>query len=175
MKHLSVKSLVVIVLMAVAKPLVAQNDSTVTFEQLHYKLLEDYLLFVDTMEKKPITESWFGVQSRRHISTIEFYDGKHHYTLHKRIKIYKSGMRFEKIKWFRVKGSYHQKLYVIKTLGIDYRYIKQYSYNENNRLTKKIICLDDNYMKVHVFRPKNKRSEKNYLKHESSLPASHQN
>jgi hypothetical protein len=127
------------------------------------------------MEKKPVVESYFRVRTRKHVSIIDFNDGKHFYTIHKKIKIYRSGMRYEKIKWFLVKGSFYKKLYVIKTVGVDYRYIQQYSYDAKLHYTKKIICVDDNYLKVHVYRPKGERGIKTYLKHESSLPASHQN
>src|SRR6202008_21140 len=99
---------------------------------------------------------------------IDFNDGKHSYTIHKKIKIYRSGLRYEKIKWFLVKGSYYKKLYVIKTVGHDYRCIQQYSYNAKHRLTKKIICVDDDYLKVHVYRPKAEHGIKTFLKHESS-------
>ncbi len=175
MIHSSIKSIIVIIFLLLSKSFQAQSDSTATFEQLHYKLLADYLQFVDSMEKKPVVESYFRIRTRKHISIIDFNDGKHFYTIHKKIKIYRSGMRYEKIKWFLVKGSFYRKLYVIKTLGIDYRYIKQYSYNEKHRKTKKIICVDDNYLKIYVYRPKGIRGIKTYLKHESSLPASHQN
>lgn len=175
MMQSSLKSILIIALLAFSNLILAQSDSVATFDNLHYKLLNDYLLFVDSMEKKPITESYFRVRARKHVSIIDFTDGKHAYTIHKKIKIYRSGMRYEKIKWFLVKGSFYKKLYVIKTVGLDYRYIQQYTYNEKLRRIKKTICVDDNYMKVHIYRPKKERGIKTYLKHESSLPASHQN
>jgi len=175
MMHFYKKSFVIIILLVLSKPIIAQNDSATTFEQLHYKILADYLQFVDSLEKKPIVESYFRVRTRKHVSIIDFNDGKNFYTIHKKIKIYRSGMRYEKIKWFLVKGSFYKKLYVIKTVGQDYRYIQQYSYDSKLHRTKKIICVDDNYLKVHVYRPKSGRGIKTYLKHESSLPASHQN
>jgi hypothetical protein len=169
------KSFLLAIFLILSGSAVAQTDSAATFDGLHYKLLNDYLQFVDTLEKKPITESYFRVRARKHVSIIDFNDGRHFYTIHKKIKIYRSGMRYEKIKWFLVKGSFYKKLYVIKTVGQDYRYIQQYSYNTKLRRTKKIICVDDNYLKVHVYRPEATRGIKTYLKRESSLPASHQN
>ena len=169
------KNLFILAFVLFWKILPAQSDSLANFDQLHYKLLADYLQFVDTMEKKPIVESYFRIRTRKHVSIIDFNDGKHFYAIHKQIKIYRSGMRYEKIKWFLVKGNFYHKLYIIKTVGQDYRYIKQYNYNSKLRKTKKIICVDDNYLKVHVYRPGTERGIKTFLKHESSLPASHQN
>jgi len=169
------KSLVLLTLLILSKPVLSQIDSVTTFEQLHYKLLADYLQFTDSMEKKPIVDGYFRVRTRKHISIIDFNDGRHSYTIHKKIKIYRSGMRYEKINWYRIKGTFHQKLYTIKTIGPDYRYIKQFNYNVRHRRTKTIICVDDNYLKIHIHRPRNEGGTKTYLKHESSLPASHQN
>src|SRR5438309_5651739 len=100
MAHHSIKGFALIILLLLAKGISAQNDSTSTFDQLHYKLLSDYLHFTDSMEKKPIVESYFRIRTRKHISIIDFNEGKHFYTIHKRIRIYRSGMRHEKIKRF---------------------------------------------------------------------------
>jgi hypothetical protein len=173
-RHL-VKSLLSAALLLSVFTASSQNDTLPSFDKLHYTLLEDYLRFVDTMEKNPITESYFRIRPHKHVAVIDFNDGQHTYTIHKKIKIYKSGIRYEKIKWFLVKGSFYHKLYVIKSIGYDYRYIKQYTLNEKLKLKRKIICLDDNYLKIHVYRPKAERGVKTYIKAESSLPASHQN
>lgn len=173
--HYSIKRLTLITLLLLAKVFSAQTDSIPTFDKLHYNLLADYLVFTDTMEKKPITDSYFRVRAHTHISILDFNDGKNTYAIHKKIRVYKSGTRYEEIKWFMIKGSFYHKLYVIKTIGQDYRYIKQYSYNAKWKMTKKLICIDDNYLQVHVYRPRAARSIKTYLKHESSLPGSHQN
>jgi hypothetical protein len=170
-----IKGAVLFVLLALAKPFYGQSDSVATFDGLHVKLLNDYLQFIDSVEKKPILESYFRVRARKHVAIIDFTDGKHFYTIHKKIKVYRSGLRYEKIKWFCVKNGVYKKLYIIKTLGLDYRYIRQYTYNNRMRRTKKIVSVDDNYVKVHVYRPKAARDVKTYLKRESSLPASHQN
>lgn len=173
--HYYLKRLTLIAFLLLSKVFVAQNDSTATFEKLHYKLLSDYLVFVDSMEKKPIIESYFRVRAHTHLSIIDFNDGKNFYAIHKKIIVYKSGIRYEEIKWFMLKGSFYHKLFVIKSVGPDYRYIKQYSYNTKWKLVKKTICIDDNYLQVHIYRPKKERQTKTYLKRESSLPASHQN
>ncbi|MGZ3863927.1 MAG: hypothetical protein ACXVPN_05845 [Bacteroidia bacterium] len=171
----SFKGLMLIVFLSISGLLISQNDSVTTFDNLHYKLLNDYLQFADSMEKKPIMQSEFRIRRRKHVAIIDFNDGRHSYVMHKKIKIYKGGARYEKIRWFIMKGNSHNKLYVIKTIGSDYRYIEQYSYNSKLRKVKKIMCVDDNYIKIHTYRPSEERSVKNYLKHESSLPAAHQN
>ena len=175
MMQSSFKSLTLIAFLLLAKPFMAQKDSLVNFDNLHYKLLNDYLMFVDSMEKKTIVQTEYRISKRRHVAIIDFNDEKNSYVLHKKIKIYRGGIRYEKIKWFLMKGNSHNKLYVIKTIGPNYRYIEQYSYNEKVRRKQKTICVDDNYIKVQVYRPGKDRGVKNYIKHESSLPASHQN
>lgn len=149
-------------------------DHTPSFDELHVKLLQGYLVFADSMERKEIDYGYFSVRRRSHVSVMEFTDGVHFYTIHKYIRMYKSGLRLERIRWYMNKGGFLHKIYVIKTLGLDYRYIKHFEYNEHWKKTRRTICLDDNYIQVWQIRPHTRHSKKFYLKRESSLPGSHQ-
>ena len=118
-----VARVIIVILFVFCKSLTAQTVST--FQQEHTKLLDDYVLFCDSVEKKQPIGSYFQIHKHRHISFIEFKDDKLVYRISKRVKVYKNGVRYEKIDWtihYHHK-MWHHKIYEIKQVGHDYRFI----------------------------------------------------
>jgi hypothetical protein len=154
----------------------AQTESA--FDQAHHRLLDDYVLFIDSVEKKQAVVSYFEIYKRKHISKVEFRDGNLVYQIYKKVKIYKNGTRYEKIDWtiHYPHKIWHHKIYEIKQVGGDYRFIEQINYTFGKRLkeTKMTTSIDDNYLRVKVLSPKNKRETYLYVKPASSLPLTHQ-
>ncbi|MEO8759433.1 MAG: hypothetical protein ABI388_00710 [Bacteroidia bacterium] len=167
----------IIMLFVFSKPLVAQTVST--FEQEHAKLLSDYVAFIDSTEKKQPFGSYFQIHKHKHISFVEFKDDKLVYRIAKKVKVYKSGVRYEKIDWsirYPNKRWYH-KIYEIKQVGANYRFIEQINYEFGKKLipTKITTSIDDNYLRIKIVSPDDKRATYLYVKPGSSLPLTHQN
>jgi hypothetical protein len=172
-----VVSVFIIMLFVFSKKLVAQNTSA--FEQVHTQLLNDYVAFIDTIEKKQPFGSYFQIHKHKHISVVEFRDEKLVYRISKKIKIYKNGVRYEKVDWtIRYPHKiWHHKLYEIKQLGDNYRFIEQINYEFGKKLKESKITtsIDDNYLRVKILSPNDKKATFLYVKPASSLPVTHQN
>ena len=167
---------IVVMLFVCCKSLIAQNATT--FQQVHTQLLDDYVLFVDSVEKKQPFGSYFQIHKHRHVSFVEFGDDKLVYRISKRVKVYKNGARYEKIDWtihYRHK-IWHHKIYEIKQVGHDYRFIEKIDYEFDKKLkrTKTTTSFDDNYLLIKVLRPKDKKATHFFVKPMSSLPLIHQ-
>ena len=172
-----VVSVFIIMLFVFSKGLVAQTVSK--FEQEHNQLLNDYLSFIDSTEKKQPFGSYFQIHKRKHVTFIEFKDDKLIYRISKKVKVYKSGVHYEKIDWmirYPNKRWYH-KLYEIKQVGNDYRFIEQINYDFGKKLTPVRITtsISDNYLRIKILSPEDKKATYLYVKPESSLPLVHQN
>ncbi len=167
----------IIMLFVFSKPVVAQTVSM--FEQAHTQLLTEYVSFIDSAEKKQPFGSYFQIHKHKHISFVEFKDDKLVYRISKRVKVYKSGVRYEKIDWmirYPHKRWYH-KLYEIKQVGQDYRFIEQINYDFGKKLipSKITTSIDDNYIRIKILTPEDKKATYLYVKPASSLPLTHQN
>ena len=167
----------IIILFVFSKALVAQTNSA--FEQVHNQLLNEYVAFIDTVEKKQPFGSYFQIHKHKHISVVEFKDDKLVYRISKKVKVYKNGMRYEKVDWtIRYPHKiWHHKLYEIKQMGDSYRFIEQINYEFGKKLkeTKIATSIDDNYLRVRVLSPTDKKATYLYVKPASSLPVIHQN
>jgi hypothetical protein len=166
----------IIMLFVFSKQVVAQTASM--FEQEHNQLLREYLAFIDTTEKKQPFGSYFQIHRHKHVSFVEFKDDKLVYRITKKVKVYKSGVRYEKIDWmirYPHKRWYH-KLYEIKQVGHDYRFIEQINYDFKKKLTpiKITTSIDDNYLRIKVLSPADKKATYLFVKPASSLPLMHQ-
>jgi hypothetical protein len=160
------------VLFIFSKTLVAQTASM--FEQAHHQLLNDYVAFIDSVEKKQPVGSYFEIHKRKHVSFVEFSDANFVYKIEKKVKIYKNGTRYEKIDWtiHHHHRLWPHKIYEIKQVGHDYRFIEQKNYEFGKKLktTKITTSIDDNYLRVWV----HKQGTHLYVKPSSSLPLTHQ-
>jgi hypothetical protein len=149
------------------------------FERGHTQLLNDYIAFIDTVEKKQPFGSYFQIHKHKHISIVEFKDDKLVYRISKKIKVNKNGGRYEKIDWmirYPNKHWYHR-IYEVKQVGQDYRFIEQINYEFGKKLkqTKITTSIDDNYLYIKVLSPEDKKATHLYIKPNSSLPLTHQN
>ena len=166
----------IIVLFVFSKALVAQTS--LMFEEAHHQLLNDYIVFIDSVEKKQPITSTFDIYRRKHISIVEFKDGKLIYKISKKVRIYKNGTRYEKIEWtvHYPHKCRHYMIYEIKQIGHDYRFIEQinYVFGKKIKATKIITSIDDNYLRVRVLSPDDKQGTHLYIKSNSSLPVIHQ-
>jgi hypothetical protein len=166
----------IIMLFVFSKGLVAQTISA--FEQVHNQLLNDYIVFIDSTEKKQPFGSYFQIHKRKHISVVEFRDEKLVYRISKKVKVYKNGVRYEKVDWsIRYPHKiWHHKLYEIKQMGHNYRFIEQINYDFGKKLkeTKITTSIDDNYLRVKILSPDDKKATYLYVKPASSLPLIHQ-
>ena len=166
----------IIVLFVFSKALVAQTGSL--FEQAHNQLLNEYVLFIDSVEKKQPIGSYFQIHKRKHVSFVEFRDEKLVYRIAKTVKIYKNGVRYEKIDWtVRYPHKiWHHKIYEIKQVGHDYRFIEQVNYSLDKKIkaTKMTTSIDDNYVRVRILSPNDHQGTHLYIKPSSSLPLTHQ-
>lgn len=158
------------------KSITAQTVSM--FQQAHHQLLDEYVLFIDSVEKKQTMESYFQIHKHKHLSIVEFRDDKLVYRISKKVKVYKNGVRYEKIDWtIRYPHKmWHHKIYEIKQVGHDYRFIEQINYEVGKKLkqTKITTSFDDNYLLIKVLSPKDKKATHLYIKPASSLPLIHQ-
>lgn len=157
-----------------------QAQSKVSFEEAHKRLLEDYILFIDSVEKKQTIQSEFDVRAHKHLSRIVFTDGKYEYQIKKNVHVYKSGTRYEKIEWsirdFR-RLWFHKKIYQIKQIGNNYRFIEKVDFDFSNHLKPVRITAsyDDNYLLIRILRSKGKKESAHLLvKPVSSIPLLHQ-
>jgi hypothetical protein len=166
----------IIMLFVFSKGLVAQNSSA--FEQAHTRLLNEYVLFIDSVEKKQPFGSYFQIHKRKHISMVEFRDEKLVYRITKRVKVYRNGARFEKVEWtvHYPHKIWHHKLYEIKQMGHNYRFIEQidYEFGKKLKVAKISTSVDDNYLRIKVLSPNDKKATYLYVKPSSSLPLIHQ-
>ena len=166
----------IIMLFVFSKGLVAQTNSA--FEQVHNQLLNDYMVFIDSIEKKQPFSHYFEIHKRKHISMVEFRDEKLVYKITKKVKIYKNGVRYEKVDWtlHYPHKIWHRKIYEIKQMGHNYRFIEQIDYEFGRKLkpTKITTSVDDNYLSVKVLSPKDKKGYYLFVKPASSLPLIHQ-
>ena len=166
----------IIILFVFSKGLVAQTNSA--FEQVQNKLLNDYIVFIDSTEKKQPFGSYFQIHKRKHISIVEFRDEKLVYRISKKVKVYKNGARYEKVDWtvHYPHKIWHHKIYEIKQMGHNYRFIEQIDYEFGRKLkpTKITTCIDDNYLRVKILSPNDKKATYLYVKPASSLPLIHQ-
>jgi hypothetical protein len=174
----------IVMLFVFCKSLTAQTDSS--FQQAHTKLLDDYILFIDSVEKKHLLiEHYPDIYNRKHIVEVKFCDDKFVYEICKKVKVYKSGLRYEKITW---KIWYHhyslghpfngwpKKIYEIKLIGNDYRFIEQvqFEFGKRPKRTKITTSYDDNYLSKRILRPKDQEATYFYVKPMSSIPRLHQ-
>lgn len=60
----------------------AQTNSI--FQQEHTKLLDDYVLFIDSVEKKQPKGHYFEIFNHKHFSKVEFMDERFVYQIRKR-------------------------------------------------------------------------------------------
>jgi hypothetical protein len=166
----------IIMLFVFSKGLMAQTNSE--FEQAHTQLLDDYVAFIDSAEKKQPVGSYFQVHKHKHLSVVEFKDQNMVYRISKKIKINRNGVRYEKIDWVihYPHKIWHHKLYEIKQIGHNYRFIEQINYEFGRRLkaTKIVTSVDDNYLRVKILKPNDKKAIYLYVKPNSSLPVVHQ-
>jgi len=176
----------ILLLFSIFIKLTAQ-DNNPTFQQVHTKLLDDYILFIDSVEKKQLLiEHYPDIYKRKHILAVKFCDDKFVYEICKKVKVYKSGLRYEKITW---KIWYHhhltlghpfnswpKKIYEIKLIGDDYRFIEQvqFEFGKRPKRTKITTSYDDNYLSETIIRPKDKHATYFYVKPGSSVPRLHQ-
>lgn len=170
------KRVIIIIGILFCKSISAQTTSS--FQQMHTQLLDDYLLFVDSVEKKQSIGSYFQIHKHKHISFVEFKDDKLVYRISKKVKVYKNGARYEKIDWtihYHHK-IWHHKIYEIKQVGHDYRFIEQINYDFGKKLkrTQTVSSFDDNYLLIKILSPKDKKATHLYVKPMSSLPLIHQ-
>ena len=167
----------IILLCVFCKSLTAQTAPD--FKQAQYQLLNDYVLFLDSVEKKRLVGSYFQIYKSKHTSFVEFSDDKLVYRISKKVKLYKSGMRYEKINWtiHYHHSFWHHKIYEIKQVGDSYRFIKQVNYEFGRKLrrTKITSSFDENYLSVKILRPKDKKANYFFVKPMSGLPLIHQN
>lgn len=172
-----VAGVIIVILFALCKPLAAQDANS--FKEAHYKLLDDYVLFIDSVEKKhPHMSHPIDIFKHRHISRVEFHDDVFVYHIRKKIKVYKTGVRYEKIDWY-IKyhhSFWNHKIYEIKQLGHDYRFIEQIDYEFGRKLKQARITssFDDNYILIRTFLPREKRGSRFLVKPTSGLPGVHQ-
>ncbi len=167
----------IIMLFVFSKGLLAQTNSA--FEQVHNQLLNDYVAFIDSVEKKQPFGSYFQIHKHKHISVVEFKDDKLVYRIFKKVRVYRNGVRYEKVDWtirYPHKRWFH-KIYEIKQVGHDYRFIEQINYDFGKKLkeTKITTSIDDNYLRIKVLSPADKKATYLYVKPASSLPLTHQN
>lgn len=166
----------IVMLFVFCKSLTAQNVSK--FQQVHTQLLDEYVFFIDSVEKKQPMRHGFEIFKHKHISIIEFMDDRLVYRIRKKVKVYKNGVRYEKIDWtIRYPHKmWHHKIYEIKQVGHDYRFIEQINYEFGKKLkeTKITTSFDDNYLLIKVLSPKDKKGTYFYIKPASSLPLIHQ-
>lgn len=167
---------IIVMLFVFSKLLTAQTTSA--FQQEHTKLLDDYVFFIDSVEKKHQKIKYIDIYKHKHISEVEFIDSLLVYRIRKKVKVYRNGLRYEKIDWsirYHHKFFYHP-IYEIKQLGHDYRFIEQidYEYGRKLKRTKTTTSFDDNYILIRTFSPKDKRGSHFYVKPMSSLPLIHQ-
>ena len=167
----------IIMFFVFSNTLVAQTISAFDIE--HQQLLNEYVAFIDSVEKKQPIRHRFEIFKNKHLSKVEFMDNKLVYRITKKVKIYKGGTRYEKIDWtirYPHKTWYH-KIYEIKQVGSNYRFIEQINYEFGKKLkpTKITTSFDDNYLLINVLEPKDKKSKYFYTKPNSSLPLIHQN
>ena len=171
-----VVSVFIIMLFVFSKGLVAQTNSA--FEQTHNQLLSDYIAFIDSVEKKQPFGSYFQIHKRKHISMVEFRDEKLVYRITKKVKVFKNGVRYEKVDWIvhYPHNRWHHKIYEIKQVGHNYRFIEQINYDFGKKLTptKITTSIDDNYLRVKVLSPADKKATYLFVKPASSLPLIHQ-
>jgi hypothetical protein len=171
-----VARVIIVILFVFCKSLMAQNVSA--FQQAHTQLLDNYVLFIDSVEKKHQRIKYIDIFKHKHISEVEFKDSLLVYRIRKKVKVYKNGLRYEKIDWtIRYHHKFlHHKIYEIKQLGHDYRFIEQIDYDYGRKLkrTKVTSSFDDNYVLIRTFSPKEKRGSHFYVKPMSSLPLIHQ-
>jgi hypothetical protein len=167
---------VVTVLYVFSKSLTAQT--TPDFKKVQYQLLNEYVQFLDSVERKKLEGNYFKIYKSRHTSFVEFSDDRLVYRISKRVKLYKSGMRYEKIDWtiHYYHSFWHHKIYEIKQVGESYRFIEQINYEFGRKLrrTKITTSFDDNYLSVKILRPKDKKATYFYVKPMSGLPLIHQ-
>lgn len=166
----------IIMLFVFGKALVAQTGSA--FEQVQSKLLNEYVLFIDSVEKKQPFGSYFQIHKHKHISVVEFRDDKLVYRISKKVKVYKNGARYEKVDWtirYPHKHWYH-KIYEIKQMGHNYRFVEQidYEFGKKLKVAKITTSIDDNYLRVKILSPQDKKATYLYIKPSSSLPLIHQ-
>lgn len=158
--------LFIVMLFVFSKSITAQNISM--FEQEHTQLLSDYVMFIDSIEKKQPFGSYFQIHKRKHISFVEFKGDKLIYRISKKVNVYKNGARYEKIDWMIRYPNKHwfHKIYEIKQVGHDYRFIEQTTYEFGKKLkpTKIVTSIDDNYVRVKILRPANKKVAYLYVK-----------
>ena len=166
----------IVMLFVFCKSITAQTASK--FQQAHTQLLDDYVLFIDSVEKKHQKIKYIDIFKHKHISEVEFTDSLLVYRIRKKVKVYKNGLRYEKIDWsIRYHHKFfHHKIYEIKQLGQDYRFIEQinYAYERKLKRTKVTSSFDDNYILIRTFHPKDKKGSRFYVKPMSSLPLIHQ-
>ena len=167
----------IIMLFVFSKVLVAQTNSA--FEQVHNQLLNEYVAFIDSVERKQPISHRFEIFKNKHISRVDFMDNNLVYRITKKVKIYKDGVRYEKIDWTirYPHKTWHHKIYEIKQVGSDYRFLEQTNYEFGKKLkqTKITTSFDDNYLLIKVLSPKDKIGTYFYVKPSSSLPRIHQN
>ena len=171
-----VARIIIVMLFVCCKPLIAQNATT--FQEVHTQLLDDYVLFIDSVEKKHPHMKPIDIFKHRHVSKVEFHGEHFVYHIRKRVKVYKTGIRYEKIDWFI---KYHHsfwkhRIYEIKQIGQNYRFIEQidYEYGRKLKQAKITTSFDDNYILIRTLRPKEKRGSRFLVKPTSGLPGVHQ-
>ena len=158
--------------------LFAQNK--VTFDEVHHQLLDEYMQYIDSVEQKQPIDHYFEIYKRKHVSKVWLQDDRYYYRIVKKVKLYKNGTRYEKIDW--AIRSHHKiwpffrRMYEIKQVGHNYRFIEQIQYDFGKKIRKARIVssFDDNYVLVKTLRPAEKKSIYFYLKPTSSLPLLHQ-
>lgn len=166
----------IILLFMFGKIAIAQTASA--FDQAQTQLLNDYITFIDSVEKKQPFGSYFQIHRHKHISMVEFKDDKFIYKITKKVKVYRNGARFEKVDWtIRYPHKmWHHKLYEIKQVGHNYRFIEQIAYDFGKKIkpTKITTSIDDNYLRVKIMSPADKKATYLFVKPASSLPLIHQ-
>jgi hypothetical protein len=157
----------------------ALAQTPTSFQEAHKQLLADYILFIDSVEKKTTTQQEFDVRAQRHLSKITFIDDKYEYQLTKKVHVYSSGIRYEKIDW-RIRKAhqlwFRKKLYEIKQVGHNYRFIEKIDYDFTAKLKPKKITssFDDNYLLIKELHAKHKENTYFFVKPTSSVPLLHQ-